>query len=116
MSDDATALLRKLGEQLLDARFPPLPSWRAGDPDRRSAAEELVRLGLVERDDASSVLRLTDAGRALVDFERGVVAYCPKCSSAEVLARGLRDAEARCQVCGVTWSEDTAVEPFVPKY
>jgi hypothetical protein len=45
-----------------------------------------------------------------------VVVFCPKCSTDEYVPKGLSQAHARCHVCGVGWTEDTTVVPFVPRY
>jgi hypothetical protein len=45
-----------------------------------------------------------------------VVVCCPKCSTDVCIPKGQREARAVCHVCGVWWTEDTTVVPFVPRY
>ena len=88
-------------------------------PAARKVMEELRerRAGLLGRMDAGPGLRLTGPGHAWVLESRGlVVVCCPKCSTDVCIPKGQHEARAVCPVCGVWWTEETTVVPFVPRY
>jgi hypothetical protein len=81
-------------------------------------AEELVLAGLIAPSEGSATgFRVTGDGQTWVLDHLGlVVGFCPKCSTGVELPRGSRSAGASCPVCGIGWTEDTTVVPFVPRY
>jgi hypothetical protein len=114
----ARRVMEALGDRFVSAGFPNPWLWPITVDELGGTLEELTRLGLLAQDPgAGSRCHVTDAGRTwIIDHRRLVVVFCPKCSTDEYVPKGQTQAHARCHVCGVGWTEDTTVEPFVPKY
>jgi hypothetical protein len=107
------ALAVRFGSAAFSDRWP----WFVGSDELGGMFEELAHLGLLARaGGAGSPCHVTDTGRSWILDNRGlVVAFCPKCSTAEFVARVRSDDQVRCRVCGVRWAEDTTTEPSVSK-
>ena len=107
----------ELRERFVAVGFPNPWTWPLSAAQVGDAADELLRSGLLAPMESRPGLRLTDAARTWILESRGLVAVvCPKCSTDEHVSVGQREARARCHVCGVRWTEDTTVVPFVPRY
>jgi hypothetical protein len=117
LSAGAQKVMEEVRERFAAAGFPNPWTWPISATDLGDDADELVRSGLVAPMESRPCLRLTEVGRAWVLESRGlVVVFCPKCSTDVCIPRAQREARAVCPVCGVRWTEDTTVAPFVARY
>jgi hypothetical protein len=117
LSADARKVMEELRERFVAAGFPNPWYWPIDAAALGGVSDELLRAGLLAPIETRPGLRLTEAGRAWVLESRGlVVVFCPKCSTDVCIPRGQHQARAVCPVCGVWWTEDTTVVPFVPRY
>jgi hypothetical protein len=113
----AQKVMEELRERFAVAGFPNPWSWPIAARDVGDATDELLRCGLLGRLESGAGLHLTEAGRAWVLESRGlVVVVCPKCSTDEYIPKAHSQAQARCHICGVRWTEDTTASPFVARY
>jgi hypothetical protein len=86
--------MQDVGARFAAARFPNIWQWTFGV--REDVADELARLGLISRAEDSASYHLNELGRSWARDDRGlVVAFCPKCSADEHLAKGEPRARAR---------------------
>ena len=118
LTPDQHAVMTQVADRYAANGFPNPWTWLIATDDLHGAVDDLTAAGLVVRKwEAKATYRLSEDGRRWVLDQRGVVvAFCPKCSTDEVVPRGQSQAAVRCHVCGVVWHEDTTVEPFVPRY
>jgi len=117
ISDGARNVMQQVAERFAAAAFPNPWQWDIDVGELGGFVEELVALELVARGEVRGRFHLTDRGRSWIFDHLGlVVAFCPKCSTDEMMPRGQSAAQAQCRVCGVGWTEDTTVDPFVTKY
>jgi hypothetical protein len=117
LSPEARRVMEDLRERFVAAGFPNPWYWPIAATDVGDAGDELLGAGLLGRMEPGPGLHLTEAGRSWVLESRGlVVVFCPKCSTDEYVPVRQPRAHAVCHVCGVGWTEDTTVVPFVPRY
>ena len=116
MTSDAKSKMTAIGKRFVAAQSPNPYGWTFDDVE--GVANELLALGFITNDGRNAnAYCLTEPGRSWVLTELGlVVAFCPKCSTDEYVPKGDAEARVRCHVCGVGWTENTTVDPFVPKY
>lgn len=117
LSDAARRKLSAVGSRFAAAGFPNPFGFALATDEVRGVSEELAECGLITRENDAATFHLTADGRSWILDDLGmVVVFCPKCSGDDYVAKGDRAAGALCPICGVGWTEDTTVEPFVPRY